>query len=362
MTAPPTNFGRSALFVVTVTLAFGSLVSSGCQPFGMTGSLVLSAEDAALAAAAAARRADRARSLERRGALARALSEWRTVAALEPQSREAAGAIARLDESVRENADARTSEARAALARGQRSTATTAALRALALDPSHDEAQAVLRDLESEQVVRSRTLAPIRLARNPDPGNDDSVYVRAQTTPGDAQLAAAATAVSPGLVTRGAPSETAVARARSAGAPGVSNRSAGADAGSAGAAGAPQTSTTAASGTPENAPQARKLTAAREAIEAGQAARARGELDRALRQFERAVALTGDRRAQAAAIQLRSELAERYYAEGVRAFRTDVDGAISALERSVQYDPGHTQAQLKLLAARETRERLAQLQ
>ena len=360
---PSTGGGPARL--KTLALVLASLLASGCQ-HATVSSRTLSAEDAALAAAAAERRTGVARSLEAQGALARALDEWRIVAALSPGSGEAAEAVARLSASVRSGADARVNEALDAQSRGQRASATTAALRALALDPANEQAQAVLRELESGQVVRRKSFAPVRLTRKPVTGDDDDAYVSAraadpeppQVAQTGAKTSAPAKVDTVASATRGVaavPAQPAAAPARAPAPESPTQALKSGEATKLADAKAPASS-------PVQPDSGGDEAAAREALEAGQAARASGNLEKALSHFERAVALSGDRSAQAAVAKLRAELGERYYAEGLRAFRTDVDGAISALERSVKYDPANTQAQLKLLAARETRERLSQIQ
>ena len=48
----------------------------------------------------------------------------------------------------------------------------------------------------------------------------------------------------------------------------------------------------------------------------------------------------------------RKDLAQDYYEQGLRLQRTDLDAAIRLWERSLQYDPGHAQARLRLDQAR----------
>jgi tetratricopeptide (TPR) repeat protein len=55
---------------------------------------------------------------------------------------------------------------------------------------------------------------------------------------------------------------------------------------------------------------------------------------------------------------LRKSLAEDYYQKGMKVYRTSLPEAIADWERSVQYDPGHPQASVRLQRARQMQQNL----
>ena len=59
---------------------------------------------------------------------------------------------------------------------------------------------------------------------------------------------------------------------------------------------------------------------------------------------------------------VRQALGEEYYRLGVRAFASSIDKAITLWERSVYFDPGQTQAQLRLQQARRARETMRSIE
>ena len=59
---------------------------------------------------------------------------------------------------------------------------------------------------------------------------------------------------------------------------------------------------------------------------------------------------------------VRQALGEEYYRLGVQAFGSSIDRAISLWERSVYFDPGQTQAQLRLQQARRARETMRSIE
>lgn len=85
-----------------------------------------------------------------------------------------------------------------------------------------------------------------------------------------------------------------------------------------------------------------------------------GAKDEALMLYEQASLLRGDGNGPWAAriAPLKKALSQEYFEKGSRVFRTDLAQAIRLLETSVRYDPGNTQASIKLREARTVREKL----
>jgi tetratricopeptide (TPR) repeat protein len=89
---------------------------------------------------------------------------------------------------------------------------------------------------------------------------------------------------------------------------------------------------------------------------------AQGQGDQALALYDQAKALAGGAGpwdAQAAA--LRRRLAADQYEQGMRLYRTDLDGAIRHLQASVTYDPSSALAQAKLQEAKLLQDKLKRL-
>lgn len=86
----------------------------------------------------------------------------------------------------------------------------------------------------------------------------------------------------------------------------------------------------------------------------GQVTLAKGNREEALGQFERSLAYgPRDKPAVASAIRsLRQTLGEEYYRQGMQAYGTDLKRAIELWERSRKFDPNHTQAAIRLEAAK----------
>lgn len=85
-----------------------------------------------------------------------------------------------------------------------------------------------------------------------------------------------------------------------------------------------------------------------------------GQREEALRTYEQASALRGDAGgAWVARMEpLRKRLSQDYFAKGTRAFRTNLTQAIADLEASLRFDPGNTQAAIKLAEAKAARAKL----
>ncbi|MCC7325501.1 MAG: hypothetical protein IT521_01680 [Burkholderiales bacterium] len=85
----------------------------------------------------------------------------------------------------------------------------------------------------------------------------------------------------------------------------------------------------------------------------------RGAKEQALGLYEQASLLRGDGNGPwtARMAPLKKSLSQEYFEKGSRVFRTDLTQAIRLLETSVRYDPGNTQASIKLREARTVREK-----
>jgi tetratricopeptide (TPR) repeat protein len=98
------------------------------------------------------------------------------------------------------------------------------------------------------------------------------------------------------------------------------------------------------------------LTAA-ELVRLAASNRAQGDLPGALQAYERATArdpqLEEELREEIET--LRSKLAQRAYAKGLLASRSDLDAAIRLFEEALEFDPGHPGALLGLKRARAAR-------
>jgi len=105
--------------------------------------------------------------------------------------------------------------------------------------------------------------------------------------------------------------------------------------------------------------------AARQRIGTAVAERAReledqGQSEQALTLYEQASTLRGDNGGNwvARIPPLRKKISQDYFERGTRAYRTNLVQAIGYLETSVRFDPGNTQAAIKLKEAKMAREKL----
>jgi len=96
----------------------------------------------------------------------------------------------------------------------------------------------------------------------------------------------------------------------------------------------------------------------------GLAAQQKGRKEEALGYLEKAQRLGYSDPAELtkAIRSVRQALGEEYYRLGVQAFGSSIDRAISMWERSVYFDPGQTQAQLRLQQARRARETMQSIE
>jgi tetratricopeptide (TPR) repeat protein len=89
-----------------------------------------------------------------------------------------------------------------------------------------------------------------------------------------------------------------------------------------------------------------------------------GKKEGALASFEKAQSLDGpDTPELGNQIRaLKKTLAEEYYQQGLRAYQTDINKAIQYWQRSLQYDPNHLQAGLRLEQAKRMQQKLKAIQ
>ena len=89
----------------------------------------------------------------------------------------------------------------------------------------------------------------------------------------------------------------------------------------------------------------------------------KGQRETALGLYEQAVVLAGAGTPEwTARIQaLRKALGEKYYTEGMKAFRSDLDAAIRHWETGARYDPSNTNLQIRLREARLAQQKLRKI-
>lgn len=92
-------------------------------------------------------------------------------------------------------------------------------------------------------------------------------------------------------------------------------------------------------------------------------AEGKGQRETALGLYEQALALRGEPQAEWSAriAALRKSVASDYYNDGVRLMRTDLDGAVVALEKAVRLDPRNANAANRLREAKAARDKLSRM-
>ena len=92
-------------------------------------------------------------------------------------------------------------------------------------------------------------------------------------------------------------------------------------------------------------------------------AEGKGQRETALGLYEQALALRGEPQAEWSAriAALRKSVANDYYTDGVRLMRTDLDGAVVALEKAVKLDPRNANAANRLREAKAARDKLSRM-
>lgn len=281
-----------------------------------------------------------AREARAAGDLATALDHLHVVTMLAPGDeaarRDAEALRGEVQRGVRENLDA----GRNAMRSGDNARASTAFLRVLALEPRNAEAARSLREIDRQNMTRAQAN---RAAR-----------VRVEDLFADARAAKAAPPAGYGA----APAPTAAA------------------AGGIDAYDLDQRIEMFRAG--DTATALRELKAwvdahpkdraGRQRIGAAVAERAKelegkGQREAALGLYEQALSLRGEPQPEwsARVAALRKSVAADYYNEGVKAMRTDLNGAVRSLETAVKLDPQNANAANRLREAKAARDKLSRM-
>jgi len=276
-------------------------------------------------AEAVARYRRAAETAQQAGDLATAAAQWQILTLLAPDDptypRELAAARAAIDKEAREQLAA----GNAAMASGELDRATASMLRVLAVDPSQADAAKTLREIDR------RKLSRIQADRAAKVTQQDTVATRgtarAQSEANDAfDVEQAIEMFRAGDSNGGLRDLKAYVEANQ------SNRSARQRVGNV------------------VADRAKEL-------------EDQGAREQALGLYEQAIALRGDAGAPWAGrvATLKKALSQDYLEKGTRAYRTNIAQAISFFEISVKYDPGNTQANLKLKDAKAAKANLEKI-
>ncbi len=285
-----------------------------------------------------------AREARAAGDLATALDHLHVVTMLAPGDeaarRDAEALRGEVQRGVRENLDA----GRNAMRSGDNARASTAFLRVLALEPRNAEAARSLREIDRQNMARAQAN---RAAR-----------VRVEDLFADARAAKAAPPAGYGAAPAPAPAAAAAA------------------AGGIDAYDLDQRIEMFRAG--DTATALRELKAwvdahpkdraGRQRIGAAVAERAKelegkGQREAALGLYEQALSLRGEPQSEwsARVAALRKSVAADYYNEGVKAMRTDLNGAVRSLETAVKLDPQNANAANRLREAKAARDKLSRM-
>lgn len=332
------------LFRQTRGFALLCLLAAGCAGPAMTG-------QQPDAAAFAARKA-KAERLTRQGDLAEALVQWKvleTIAGHDP-------VLARKRRAVEADAKRQAAEyfdkGRAALAKRQVDRAYRDFVAVLALDPGHEGAITLLREIEAARVRSDRPKIASPMPRMPDGprtavANKPSPPAKASPpdkarSPAEANVSAKAGAAAkaeskpaPKRAEPGDPNSESLERAIALAKEGAYLES------------IPYYKSHLAR-YPKDA-KASKLLAASQR-EVGIALYNSGKLQESLSHLEASLSYAGanDSVVQSAVADAKSRLAQRAYEKGVRVFRQDVAQAIALWEKALFYDPTHVRARANL--------------
>ncbi|CAG0992362.1 hypothetical protein BURK1_02338 [Burkholderiales bacterium] len=280
------------------------------------------------------RHRDLAREARASGDLPTALDHLHIVAMLLPGDEGARGEANALRDQIRRGVREHLESARAAMRAGDASRASTSFLHVLALEPRNAEASRAMREIDRQNMARAQAN---RAAR-----------ARVQDLFADARIGKAAPAA-------GRP---AAADANNDGYD-LEQRLEMFKAGD--SAGALRELRVWVDAHPKDR-------ATRQRIGAVVAERARelegaGQREGALEHYEHALALRGEPQAQwsARVAALRKALGNDYYAQGVKLMRSDLPGAVRALEASVKFDPQNANAAGRLRDAKAARDKLSRM-
>lgn len=256
---------------------------------------------------------ERARHLEQQGDLHRAIVEWRILEALEPRDIYYPLQVQRLQDTIEQRVAIHLDQGNKALQSRNLKAATLEFLKALALDPKRPEPRAALRELEQ---TRATTVELAKLRR---------MEQRAVTM----KAAGASTLeqtqdlfyleLSDDHFAKGDPE-----------------------------AGIRELQKYLASN-PQDQGAKKRLADARRSL--AQRFERDGDLEAALHYYDAYEKPIGDAKAKQHVDELRRQLADRYYKQGLKVFRSDLQKAIELWELAVKNNPAHTEARMKLKSA-----------
>ena len=278
-----------------------------------------------------------AREARSAGDLATALDHLHVVTMLAPGDeaarREAETLRAEIQRGVRENLEI----GRTAMRGGDNAKASSAFLRVLSLEPRNAEAARSLREIDRQNMARAQAnraarvrvedlFADARAARAASPGGNAAASASATSAANDYELEQRIEML------RAGDSVTALRELK-----------AWVDA------------------HPKDRAGRQRIGAA--VAERAKEAEGKGQRETALGLYEQALALRGEPQAEWSAriAALRKSVANDYYNDGVRLMRTDLDGAVVALEKAVRLDPQNANAANRLREAKAARDKLSRM-
>ena len=302
-----------------------------------------------------------AERLEKAGKLVEARLHWRALETIYGSNGEVDRKLRALEAKIEKRAETKARAGEQAFARGQTQQAKRAFLAALALDPARSDAERRLRQIEGRWVLQSKQIRAMTMVRPARPAPPPKAAAaapaaRQPTTTATAKPAAKTkTAATPAEETPPRPAETDTSPARD---------KALQVALSAYKAGEYRASIREAKKHltiyPDDGAARRLLAESHSKV--GMVLYDGDKLEESLPHLEAAVALGGDAvRTADAARDARSRLAERYYEQGMRIRRQDLDQAIRHWETSLDYVPQQLKARLQLNRAYKIRESLKSL-
>jgi len=277
-----------------------------------------------------------AREARAAGDLATAVDHLHVVTMLAPGDeaarRDAEALRAEIQRGVRENLDA----GRSAMRAGDNARASTAFLRVLALDPRNAEAARSLREIDRQNMARAQSNRASR--------------VRVEDLFADARAAKSAPPAGYG----GAP-----AAASGNDAYDLDQRIERLQAGD--TAGALRELKVWVDAHPKDRAGRQRVGAA--VAERAKELEGKGQREAALNLYEQALSLRGEPQPEWSAriAALKKSVAGDYYNEGVKLMRTDLPGAVRALETAVKLDPQNANAANRLREAKAARDKLARM-
>jgi len=287
---------------------------------------------------AARRHRDLAKAARSAGDLATARDHLAVVVLVEPDDASARQELDALTAEIRKRVNDHLEDARAAQRAGDAGRASAEYLRVLALEPRQAEATRALKEIDRQNMARAQSsrasrvrvedlFADARAARAAPPAKGGAAAT-ASTEPRDASYDLEARLE---LLRSSDPSVA------------LRELKVWVDA------------------NPRDRASRQKIGAA--VAERAKEAEGRGQNALAFSLYEQAVVLRGEpqREWSASAATLRKQVGEERYGEGVRLMRTDIDGAVRALEAAVQADPKNALAAAKLREAQAAQQRFKKM-